>query len=250
MSLPDEGKSTEELFREYRDKKSPEIRNKIVEKHLFLAEILARKYLGRGVEYEDLYQVASYALVLSVDRFDPEKGVLFTSFATPTIIGEIKKYFRDTTWSLKVPRRLKEISIRILESKAVLQEQLHHVPTVQELAEHIGVTDEDILEALESSRAYTAFSLEQEMDEQSDGESFQLEKFLGDDEEGYDRFETSGIFEKVMAELSPVEKDVMRKRFLQEISQREVGDALGLSQMTVSRIERAMKDKFRKEYDL
>jgi len=241
--------NTEEMFREYRKKNSPEIRNEIIEKHLFLAEILARKYTGRGVDYEDLFQVASYGLVLSVDRYDPDKGVLFASFATPTIIGEIKKYFRDTTWSLKVPRRLKEISLRILESREALQDMLHHVPTVQELAEHLEVSEEDIIEALESSRAYTTFSLEQEMDDQAEGESASLEKYLGDEEEGYNSLETSGIFEKVMAELSPTEKEVMRKRFLQEVTQREVAEALGLSQMTVSRIERAMRNKFRTEYN-
>ena len=250
MALPVDTKTTEDLFREYRKTKSPEIRNEIVENHLQLAEILARKYMGRGVDYEDLYQVASYALVLSVERFDSEKGVLFTSFATPTIIGEIKKYFRDTTWSLKVPRRLKEISMRIIDAKERLQEQIQRVPTVKELAEHMGVSEEEVLEALESSRAYTTYSLDQEPDNQSEGESSQFERFLGDSEAGYHRFETSGVLEKVMAELSPTEKDIMNKRFLQEITQKEVAEALGISQMTVSRIERAMKDKFRKEYNI
>ena len=249
MVQPTEKNITEELFREYKEKNSPELRDEIVEKHLFLADILARKYTGRGVEYEDLFQVASYGLVLSVDRFDPDKGVLFNSFATPTIIGEIKKYFRDTTWSLKVPRRLKEISLRIIETKEELQDMLHHVPTVRELAEHIEVTEEEIIEALESSRAYTTFSLEQEIDEQSENDSLQFEKFLGEEEEGYGRLETSGIFETVLAELSPMEKEIMRKRFLQEITQREVAEALGLSQMTVSRIERSMRNKFRMEYN-
>ena len=245
----EERANTEELFREYKEDGSPEKREEIVKNHLFLAEILARKYIGRGVEFEDLFQVASYGLVLSVDRFDPDKGVLFTSFATPTIIGEIKKHFRDTTWSLKVPRRLKEISLRIIETKEELQDSLHHVPTVQELAEHLEVSEEEIIEALESGRAHTTFSLEQEMNEQSENDSMSLEKYLGDEEEGYGRLETSAIFEKVVAELSPTEKEVMRKRFLQEVTQREVAELLGLSQMTVSRIERAMRNKFRMEYD-
>jgi len=247
---PGEVKNTEALFRKYQETKSPEIRNEIVEANLSLAELLARKYTGRGVEYEDLLQVASYALVLAVERFDPDKGVQFASFATPTIIGEIKKYFRDTTWSLKVPRRLKEISIRLLEAKEHLQESLHHVPTVQELADYMGVSEEDIIEAMEGSHAYTTFSLDQEPDVFSDSERQQFERFLGETEEGYDRFEVSGVLEKVMAELSPTEKDIICKRFLHEITQREVAKMLGISQMTVSRIEKAMKEKFRREYNV
>jgi len=246
---PAEEKNTEKLFREYQKTKSPEIRNEIVEEHLSLAELLARKYTGRGVEYEDLLQVASYALVLAVERFDPDKGVQFASYATPTIIGEIKKYFRDTTWSLKVPRRLKEVSIRLIDAKEELQEKLHRVPTVQELADYMGVSDEEIIEAMEGSHAYSTYSLDQEPDPFADNEKHQFEKYLGESEEGYDRFETSGVLEKVMAELSPTERDIICKRFLQEITQREVAKALGVSQMTVSRIEKAMKDKFRKEYN-
>jgi len=246
---PVEEKNTEELFREYQKTKTPEIRNEIVEEYLSLAELLARKYTGRGVEYEDLLQVASYALVLAVERFDPEKGVQFASYATPTIIGEIKKYFRDTTWSLKVPRRLKEISIRLLDAKEELHEKLHRVPTVQELAEYMGVSDEDIIEAMEGSHAYSTYSLDQEQDPFSENEKNQFEKYLGESEDGYDRLETSGVLEKVMAELSPTERDIICKRFLQEVTQREVAKMLGVSQMTVSRIEKAMKDKFRKEYN-
>ena len=245
-----EEKNTEELFREYQENKSPEIRNEIVERNLSLAELLARKYSGRGVDHEDLLQVASYALVLAVERFDPEKGVQFASFATPTIIGEIKKYFRDTTWSLKVPRRLKEISMRLIEAKEELHEKLHRVPNVKELAEYMGVSEEEIIEAMEGSHAYTTYSLDQEPDAFSEHERQHFEKYLGDTEDGYDRFETSGVLEKVMAELSPTEKDIIYKRFLQEITQREVAKALGVSQMTVSRIEKAMKDKFRSEYNI
>ena len=249
--VPDENlKSTEELFREYQETKSSEIRNEIVEKNLSLAELLARKYTGRGVEYEDLLQVASYALVLAVERFDTSKGVQFASFATPTIIGEIKKYFRDTTWSLKVPRRLKEISIKMLEAKEQLQEQLHHVPTVQDLADYMNVSEEDIIEAMEGSHAYSTYSLDHEQDSFSENEKMHFERFLGEHDDGYDRFETSGVLEKVMADLSPTEIEIIRKRFLEEITQREVAKELGVSQMTVSRIEKAMKDKFRIEYDL
>ena len=241
-------KTTEELFLEYQKTKSSKIRNELVEKNLFLAEILARKYTGRGSDYEDLYQVASYALILAVDRFDPDKGIKFASYATPTIIGEIKKYFRDTMWSLKVPRRLKETSMRILEAKEYLLEINSHVPTVQELAEYLEVSEEEILEALESSRAYTTYSLDLERENSEDKETTPFEKYLLDEEEGYEQFENSSVFENVLTELSPTEKEIIQKRFLNEVTQREVAEALGISQMTVSRLEKAMKEKFQKEY--
>jgi len=247
---PEEKQAIADLFRAYGESHSEGIRNELVEKHLYLAEILARKYAGRGVDYEDLLQVASYALVLAVERFDPGKGVQFTSFATPTIIGEIKRYFRDTAWSLKVPRRLKEIAMRIPQAKERLMEELGHVPTVQELSKDLGVPEDEILEALESSRAYSTYSLEQEAEESAEsGDSPIFEKYLGTEERGYDRFDTSTVVQNVMAELSDTEKEIMRRRFLQEMTQREVAEALGLSQMTVSRIEKAMRAKFRAEYN-
>jgi RNA polymerase sigma-B factor len=151
-------------------------------------------------------------------------------------------------WSLKVPRRLKETSMRILEAKEQLMELHGHVPTVQEIAEYLEVSEEEILEALEGGRAYTTFSLDQEPDNKEEKESMPFEKYLLDEEEGYGQFETSGVFEKVMSGLSSTEKEIIKKRFLQEVTQREVAEALGISQMTVSRIEKAMKEKFHKEY--
>ena len=247
MAKPDEKKTTEELFREYRETKLLELRNEIVERHFYIAEILARKYTGRGVDYDDLFQVSSYALVLAVMRYDPDKNVQFASFATPTIIGEIKKHFRDTMWSLKVPRRLKEISMKILEARGYLQEENGWIPTVPELAKHLGISDEEVTEALESSRAYTTYSLDHEA-EDAEGDAPGYDKYLGDEEKGYENFENTGVLEKVMADLSPTEKEVIKKRFLQEITQNEVAKSLGISQMTVSRIEKALKDKFRAEY--
>ena len=249
MTPPAAQKSTEELFREFQKTRSPETRNEIVERNLHLAEILSRKYIGRGMDYEDILQVASYALVLAVDRFDPDRGVQFASYATPTIIGEIKKYFRDSMWSLKVPRRLKETYMRIVEAKEQLMELHGHVPTVQELSDYLEISEEDILEALESSRAYTTYSLDQEYDNNEESDISLFEKFLVDEESGYDQFETGGVLEKVISELSDTEKDIIRKRFMQEITQREVAEALGISQMTVSRLEKALKEKFLKEYN-
>jgi RNA polymerase sigma-B factor len=236
-------------FREYRETGSETIRNALVEQHLYLARILASKYAGRGIDYDDLYQVAAYALLLAVERYDPDRNILFTSYATPTIIGEIKKYFRDTTWSLKVPRRLKEIAMRIPDVKENLHLKTGKIPTVQELAAEMDVSEEDILEALESSRAYSAYSLDRDADENTEETSVQFEKYLGDEEEGYSRFEFGGVVEKLMDELSEAEKAIVMKRFFDEMTQREVAESLGVSQMTVSRIEKAVREKFRREYN-
>ena len=248
MASPESEKSAEELFREYRETKASEIRDELVARHLKLAELLASKYAGRGAEYEDIFQAASYALVLAVERYDPNKGVKFGSFATPTIIGEIKKFFRDTMWSLKVPRRMKEIAVKIIEAKKALQDQNGHVPTVKELAEYLNISEENIIEALESSQAYTTFSLDNKQEGMTEKEALPYENHLGENEQGYEWLEVSGILDSVLNMLSPRERVIAHKRFVQEISQKEVAEELGLSQVAISRIERKMKDKFLMEY--
>ena len=136
-----------EKFTEYKKNPTIELRNEIVEDHLYMVDILIRKYLNKGVEYDDLYQVGALALVQAVERFDPDRGFEFSSFATPTILGEIKKYFRDKQWSLKVPRRLKEISSKIQEVKDELYLEYRRAPTVAEMAKATGFTEEQIIEA-------------------------------------------------------------------------------------------------------
>lgn len=241
--------NTRELFYEYRETGSEDVRNTIVEQNLYLARILASKYVGRGIDFDDLYQVASYALTLAVDRFDIDRDIQFASFATPTIIGEIKRYFRDTTWSLKVPRRLKEISMQIAIVKDELFEKTGRVPTVQELSLEMGVSEEDVLEALESGRAHSTYSLDQDIDENLEEQNINLEKYLGDEEEGFSQFEFSDVVNKLLEELSGSEKEILMKRFFDEMSQRQVAKSLGISQMTVSRMEKAIRDKFRNEYN-
>lgn len=239
---------SEALFREYKATGDEEIRNNIVETYLYLADTLAKKYTGRGVDFDDLRQVASFALLKAVERFDSDKGVLFTSFAVPTIMGELKKYFRDTAWALKVPRRMKEISMAIPDAKERLFERTGNVPTTAEIANELGVSEENVLEALEGSLAYKAYSLDKEASEQNEGDAPQLEKYLGDEEKGYGDLELVEVIESVMSDLSDKERAIMRRRLVDDMTQREVADALGLSQMTVSRIEKAMHRKFREEY--
>lgn len=149
-----------ELFNRYAENPTIELRNRIVEDNLYMVDILIRKYLGKGVDYDDLYQVGALALVSAVERFDVSKGYEFKSFATPTILGEIKKYFRDKQWSLKVPRRLKEIATKVQEVKGDLSVRLGRAPSVEEISEATGFTHEQIMQALESSKAYGTYSLE------------------------------------------------------------------------------------------
>ncbi|MBQ1352927.1 MAG: sigma-70 family RNA polymerase sigma factor [Bacillota bacterium] len=239
-----------DLFLEYRKTKDPSLRNKIVEDHMYMVDILISKYRNKGVEYDDLYQVASLALISAVDRFDPEKGYEFSSFATPTILGDIKKHFRDKAWSMKVPRRIKEMSGKLPKVKEKLTAQLGRVPNVDELAEAMGSDRAEILEVIEGGRAFYTMSLDQKFaDWGEDSESPAFEKYTADREKGYDRLEYEEMIEKVLDELSDTNMYIFRKRFLENRSQAEIAEDLGVSQMTISRAERNIKARFAKELE-
>lgn len=237
-----------EQFVEYKKNPTIEKRNELVESHLYMVDILIRKYLGKGVDYDDLYQVGALALVQAVERFDPDRGFEFSSFATPTILGEIKKYFRDKQWSLKVPRRLKEISAKVQAAREDLYLEKQRKPTIPEIAEKTGFTEEQIIEATESSQAYGTYSLDKTFDDAGeDGESAFLEKYTGFDELGYDRVEIAEIIEKVLSEMSSQYRYIFRERFLYNRSQSSIAKTLGVSQMTISRAERNIVKKFQAE---
>ena len=183
-----------------------------------------------------------------MERFDPDRGFEFSSFATPTILGEIKKYFRDKQWSLKVPRRLKEIAAKVQEAKEELYSKYQRKPTVEEIAKETGYTEEQIIEALEGAQAYGTFSLDKTFDDiGEDGESSFLEKYTGFDEKGYERVENSEIINKVVSELSDQYRYIFKERFFYNRSQAEIAKTLGVSQMTVSRAERNIISRFQAE---
>jgi len=238
-----------EMFARYAETRDVEVRNEIVCAYLYMVDILIRKYLNKGVDYDDLYQVAAMALVSAVDRFDVSKGYEFTSFATPTILGEIKKHFRDKEWSLKVPRRLKEIGIGISDAKEELFVKLQRMPNVSELAEHMKCSEEELLEAMESGKAYGAYSLHQSIFEnEEDGEAGRvLEKFTAIEDKGYRSLEYEEIIRKVVADLSDNEKRIFHKKFIQNKTQTEIAKEIKVSQMTVSRAEKNIKTKLLKE---
>ena len=238
----------QDLFDSYVNNPSIELRNEIVEKYLYMVDILIRKYLGKGVEYDDLYQVGALALVNAVERFDPGKGYEFSSFATPTILGEIKKYFRDTEWSLKVPRRLKEMAVKVQETSENLRRQYDRNPSLQEIAEATGFTEEQVLESMESAKSYGTYSLDRTYNDiGEDGESPFLEKYTGFDEVGYERIETKEIIQNVMSEFNDQMKYIFKERFIYNRSQADIAKALGVSQMTISRAEKSIISRFQEE---
>ncbi len=239
---------TAELFKQYAREPSIELRNQIVEENLYMVDILIRKYLGKGVEYDDLYQVGALALVSAVERFDPDKGYEFRSFATPTILGEIKKYFRDKQWSLKVPRRLKEIASKVQDVRDRLTAQLGRAPTLEEIAAQTGFSHEQIMQAIESAKAYDTFSLDSAAGgQQEDGEELSLEQYVGFEDDGYERVEMHEIIRSVLSTLSDTHRYVFQQRFINNRSQADIARDLGVSQMTISRAERAIVERFRRE---
>ncbi|MBR6956612.1 MAG: sigma-70 family RNA polymerase sigma factor [Firmicutes bacterium] len=225
--------------------KDIEERNKLVEDHLYMIDILIRKYLGKGVEYDDLYQAGALALVNAADRFDPEKGFEFRTFATPTILGEIKKYFRDKEWSLSVPRRQKELVVKLRDAEDAILKTKGRPATVEELAEATGYTEEQVIQAMESSKAYGAFSLESAAD--TDDEGSAIEKFVGFTEKGYERIEMAEIISRVLESLSDTNRYIFRQRFLENRPQAEIARELGVSQMTISRAEKNIVKRFKEE---
>lgn len=233
-----------DVFLQYRANKSIDLRNQIVEAYLYMVEILIRKYLNKGVDYDDLYQVGALALVNAVDRFDPDKGFEFSTFATPTILGEIRKYFRDKQWSMKVPRRVKENSIKIPAAKEALMEKLGRVPTVAELAEYLDLTDEDVIEAIESGNAYTTYSLDQAADPD---DLVTFDKFASIEEKGYDSIEDFEVIKHVFEKLTEREQEIFKLRYVQNMSQTYIAEKLGVSQMTISRAEKSIRQKFHEE---
>ena len=239
---------TSDLFKEYAKNPTIELRNQLVEENLYMVDILIRKYLGKGVDYDDLYQVGALALVSAVERFDPGKGFEFKSFATPTILGEIKKYFRDKQWSLKVPRRMKEISSKVQEVKDQLTTSLGRAPTLEEISEHTGFSHEQIMQAMESAKAYGTFSLDSANNSLGDdGEENLLEKYFGFEEIGYERIEINEIITSVLEKLNDTYRYIFKERFIFNKSQSEIAQVLGVSQMTVSRAEKAIVERFKKE---
>lgn len=231
----------ERLIAEYAASPSLENRDRLVEAHLYIAEIIARKFSGRGVDYDDLYQVAALALVRAVERFDPARGVKFRSFAMPNMVGEVKNYFRDRSRAVRLPRRGAELAREIERARDKLLQSLKRMPRVDELAEALDVPEDAVLEALEIG-GMTLVSLDAE-GEADDAPS--LDAFLGIEDKGFTDFERNDALNRAMDALDARRREIVHLRFFQNLSQREIAERLGVSQMTVSREERRALEQMR-----
>ncbi len=240
--------TSKELFLKYRESRDIHIRNELVRRYLYIVEILSKKYINKGIEYEDIYQVASLGLIYAIERFDPSKGFEFSSFATPTIIGEIKKHFRDKGWSIRVPRRIQELSKKINTCKNELHQKLQRTPTIKDIAEYLNCTEEQIMEAMEGSQVYTPKSLDLTYDNDGEDKEMKFMDLIGEIDKNFDNIENKDFLDKVINKLNEVEKKVLRDRFFNNRTQMHVAEELQVSQMTVSRMEKKIIEKFQKEY--
>jgi len=212
----------------------PQMRDTLIERYLPLAESLARRYQHSGQALDDLTQVASIGLVKAVDRFDPNRGVNFESYAIPTILGELKRYHRDQGWSVRMPRRLQELTLQIKDSIPQLAQELGRSPTIREIARHAQLSDEEVLEAMDAQDAYASISLDAPMDEGS--ESSTLSDRLSVENEDFELAEQWAEFEPHLRSLPEREQRIIVLRFFRDWTQSQIADELGISQMHVSRL--------------
>lgn len=236
-----------ELFQKYSEEKDKEVRDILIEEHLYIAEILAKKYTGRGIDFDDIFQVASMGLIYAVERFDVSKGFEFSSFATPTIIGEIKKYFRDKGWTIRVPRRVQELSKKINNAKVSLAQEYQKTPTISEIAEYLGISSEEVLEVMEASKVYSPQSLDLTYEGSGDDREVNLADLIGSDEAYFNKIELNDFLYRAMEKFNDVEKTILIDRYYHRKTQVSIAEKLGISQMTVSRIEKKVLEKMRKE---
>ena len=238
--------ATRALLRAYRERGDDEARRELIEQHMPLVRALARRYAGRGEPLEDLVQVGSIGLIKAIDRFDVNRGVELTTYAIPTIVGELRRHFRDKSWALHVPRRLKELNLKLSRLMEELTAQLGRSPTVAELAEAAGVEEEEVIDALESSHAYTSRSLSALSDEESDLDPLQ---WLGADEPAYETAEDRHLLATGLAALDDRERRIVHLRFYEGLTQSQIAREVGISQMHVSRLLRRALEKMREELE-
>ena len=231
-----------ELFKQYKESGDVAIRNQIAEQYLYIADILAKKFVGRGVEYDDLKQVAAFALLRGIDRFDPDMGMQFTTFITPTITGEIKNYFRDKSRMVKVPRRLSELSAAIKSFSAKYEAENGVKPSVKTIAGALKLSEEDVVHALEIGGT---LSLDGAPNDEENGKS--LYGMLASEDDRYENFETKEALRAAMQDFSDTEKALIKYRYVDELSQSETSKRLGVSQMFVSRMERKLLLKLKEK---
>lgn len=228
-------RTADELLLTYHRTGDPAAREQALVDLMPLVRALAARYAGRGEPLEDLVQVGSVGLIKAFDRFDVDRGVDFASYAVPTIVGEIRRHFRDKAWAMHVPRRLKELSLRLSRLLDELTTELGRSPTVTELAEAAGVEEEDVIDALDSSNAYSTRSLQAPFE---DGGGDTLAEKLGSGDAGYAEIEDVALIETGLDSLDERERRIVELRFFKEMTQSQIAAEIGISQMHVSRLLR------------
>jgi RNA polymerase sigma-B factor len=230
---------------EFPDSEYERLRAELVVVHLNLVRFLAVRFTNRGEPLDDLIQVGTVGLLKAIDRFELERGVEFTTYATPTIVGEIKRYFRDKGWAVKVPRRLQELNLAVNRASDKLAIELGRSPTVVELAEHLNAGEDEILEAQELGQAYSLLSLDSEVSGETDKKSQTLADTVGASDARLELLEDRANLERAFQELTGRERVIIYLRFYESVSQTEIAKRLNVSQMHVSRLQAKALDKLR-----
>jgi RNA polymerase sigma-B factor len=233
------------LFRAYLEHGDLGARERLVERFLPLARQLARRYGSAGEPLDDLIQVASLGLVKAIDRYELDRGTAFSSFAVPTILGEVKRHFRDTGWTLRVPRAIQERRMQVNRAIPALTGRLGRSPTTAEIAEHINATSEEVLEAIEAAVAYEPVSLDTSPG--ADDEDDTWASSVGAEDPAYDLVEHGATLEPALQALAPRERLILHMRFVEDMTQSQIAEKVGISQMHVSRLIRKALETMRDE---
>jgi RNA polymerase sigma-B factor len=237
----------QDLFLQYEKTKDIEIRNEIFDKYKYMPEIISKKYNNRGIEYDDIYQIACMGLIYAIERYDISKGFEFTSFATPTILGEIKRYFRDKGWAIKIPRKIQEITKKVNEANIILSNKLQRTPSVKDIAMYVSCTEEEVLEAFEAGKMFNSQSLDIKLDSNNEESEITLMDLIGEDDKYFSIIENKDFIQKSLDKLNELEKQIIINRYFNNKTQSEIAKELSISQMTVSRIEKKSLEKLRLE---
>jgi RNA polymerase sigma-B factor len=238
------------LFRRWQSHGDRHAREELIRRHLPLAHKLARRYARTPEPLEDLVQVASLGLVKAVDRFDPDRGIAFTSFAVPTILGELKRHFRDKGRSVHLPRRLQELTLKVQEAETKLSRMTGRSPTVVEIAQALQLETEVVLEALEAIAANQALSLDAQIESDADSEASSRHELVGADDQGYESVEVSISLESAVRRLPETDRELLTLRYRDQLTQREIASRIGVSQMQVSRMLRRITNQLREPLEI
>lgn len=233
-----------ELFKKYKETNDIQIRDRLVKLHLYLVDFLAKRFRNRGESLDDLVQVGTIGLIKAIDRFDLGREVEFTTYATPTIVGTLKRHFRDQKWAIRVPRRLQELNLQVNDAVSRLTQSLKRAPSIAEIADEVKASEEEILEAMDTSKAYTLISLDSERSDENN-EDFTLLDFIGREDKQLTNLNELASLTNAVKGLAGQEKKLLYLRFIKGLTQTEIAEILGISQMHVSRLLRKTLNSMR-----